>query len=139
MLFFVSLGVYITTLAVNEGSTNSAVFNVKEKYRNPHSVFHKSSDHQTLLSCGHACLRNPRCKATNFRSGENGQHRAVCELLDGPLTELHNALEFDKDWVFSHSMEVNLVKGYDRTCIVCTFEFKIVCTLVSLSKGKLDA
>jgi len=103
-LFLLSGALFFTFSKATE--SNSGIFTVKERYRNNLGVFHKSKEHKTILSCGHACLRDNRCIGTNFRSGSDGD--SDCELVDISPSDLSRGLEFDHDWVFSVNTKVNM-------------------------------
>lgn len=96
---------FITVYHSKATNSNSGVFTIKESYRNNLGIFLKSNEYQTMLSCGHACLRHTRCTATNFRFVNNG--RSDCELVDTSVSDLQRGLEFARDWVFSLNMKVN--------------------------------
>ncbi|KAK3750553.1 hypothetical protein QZH41_011086 [Actinostola sp. cb2023] len=100
---FIALCLVAFLATAKATETVTAMFTVKENYRNPKGVFYKSFDQQTMLSCGHACLQNPRCRATNFRSINNGD--GVCEFVDVSPSEISRGLEFDEEWVFSHNLK----------------------------------
>lgn len=84
-------------------SANEALFTVKENHRKQHGVFAKSVGATSLVSCGLACLRNPRCVATNFRKSNYD-----CELLDFAPSEISSGLKYDDKWIFSQNLKVKL-------------------------------
>ena len=79
MIWLLPLSFYIvaTVFAADEHS-RSSYFRTVENRRLTSQVA-KTFSSPSVLSCGHACLRNTWCSSTNFKKGTGGT--GVCELI----------------------------------------------------------
>ncbi|CAH3170373.1 unnamed protein product, partial [Porites lobata] len=79
MIWLLALSFYIvaTVFAADEHS-RSSYFRTVENRRLAAQVA-KTFYSPSVLSCGHACLRNTWCSSTNFKEGTGGT--GVCELI----------------------------------------------------------